>query len=122
MFDVTIKGLTTKQLTDVIAALPKATWIQVTPTDTGGKTWKTNGKGTGRVEPDALICLNPKADKPNPGTQAAIIVNCLEKLESHYGVGNVSREELTEAASKKAGKPMGAAITGALAKELIKPL
>ncbi len=44
MFEVKVKDVTLKQLDAIIKALPKSTWICVTPTATGGQEWKQKGK------------------------------------------------------------------------------
>jgi len=97
MFDIQIKEVSFKQLNDILSALPKQTWICVTPRDTGGTSWKQQGKQV--ANGSGNLSLTGKSAQQ--GSMREAVLTTFEKLEKKHGIGNVSRVQLREDCTKK---------------------
>ena len=96
MFDIQIKEVSFKQLNDILSALPKQTWICVTPRDTGGTSWKQQGK---QVATNGHLTMTGK--NAQPGSMREQVLTAFEKLEKKHKIGNVTRKMLREDCDKK---------------------
>ena len=99
LYTITVKGLKPKQALSLLESIPDNALVHVR-NDTRGESFTKhqNDDKPRRVTGDAIVCLTTK--KARPDSRLADVQKTLEKLEKKHGVGNVSRDELTEAVAK----------------------
>ena len=112
MYSLTIQGLKPKQALALLEVIPSNATISVT--NIGDK--PPPAAPPARINGEVILGLGT-GKTARPGTDVAFAVTMLEKLEKRHGVGNVNRDELTEALEKQKQRDLpkpGGVITRAL--------